>query len=731
MSIQFDFDPNRRPIAVIHDPSAVGGGSIGRIVQCALPFFCMSRPGAVAVSLVLGGTKVIQKVCEARRSQSGRDALAYSGEAAAAVALIGLSVFRPRLAALVGAAQQVVRDLLAFRRAVGEGTNKEAGTEAAQLGRDLLYLASLWYSRPDLFLLSLATQGCEQALQSDREFREGRYLEGFSGLALSFIKAYGATGYIEAARREWFGRNPTQEEFNQIMTEIKRLRKEGGAEPPVIDLNDLLAQGNFRPRLEGVSAEDKPFSGVTFRDLTIVKSNFKNATFDGAQFVNTALKGCDFSKGKFRDATFKATLFDSCRLKEAVFARSIASGLRFQDSYLGRTSFTQSLLQAVDFVRCQLPETSFFQAQVRNSELLDCDLTDTLLFDAKADFQIQGGTENEITRSVVGVIWDFDFPQQYATLEVRALREFDTIVAKISGVAKSIDPAGLEAEVKAGLAELANSGHLEASLPQALLARASEGSAIHRLREMGEEVARHSDGILLPGGPDIEPELYGAEQAFNWPETDYRRSIFEASLYRVARRDAIPLWGICRGAQAIGVNAGAQLLQHVEGHGHSLHLLRPDPDAAPEVRRRLQEIIGHDELLAQSMHHQAVPKPPKGFTALLEHRGVVKMMVADDGFVLATQIHPEVYKEWGMLPIDNCSVIFDPRKAGLAQLGLDVRSWVARLLDRDVTRPYDPAIDNFMAVRNRQIFSYFLDFVNARKFANAHIFPAPASAAIP
>jgi putative glutamine amidotransferase len=159
------------------------------------------------------------------------------------------------------------------------------------------------------------------------------------------------------------------------------------------------------------------------------------------------------------------------------------------------------------------------------------------------------------------------------------------------------------------------------------------------------------DGLLLPGGVDLDPALYGQDPH---PATvvESPRDDLELAAWTAARARRVPILGVCRGFQAINVFSGGTLAQHVEGHDSPTdapesHPLRLDP------RSRLASILGEAEPLLRtevnSYHHQAVRKTdvaPGLFpsaTAPHEEGELVEGLEAEDrsDWLLGVQFHPE------------------------------------------------------------------------------------------
>lgn len=146
------------------------------------------------------------------------------------------------------------------------------------------------------------------------------------------------------------------------------------------------------------------------------------------------------------------------------------------------------------------------------------------------------------------------------------------------------------------------------------------------------------DGLLLPGGGDVEPWRYGQENAACRnlePERDQRE--WELLEWFTARER--PILGICRGMQMINVFFGGTLVQDLAGHdslrgGDRLHVVK----TAPSI---LQEVCG-ERSVVNSAHHQAVDRLGEGLQAVQwAMDGVVEGIVHRELPVAAVQWHPE------------------------------------------------------------------------------------------
>jgi putative glutamine amidotransferase len=159
----------------------------------------------------------------------------------------------------------------------------------------------------------------------------------------------------------------------------------------------------------------------------------------------------------------------------------------------------------------------------------------------------------------------------------------------------------------------------------------------------GTETLPELDGLLLPGGWDVDPSFYGEARDGKLEETDPELDATELRLFGQAREREIPVLGICRGQQVINIAMGGSLVQHLEHHdAHAIgrkHLLHAvDVDPSSELRRA----TGEARIRVNSLHHQAIRKlaPALHPTARGED-GTVEGVESDDGLIVAVQCHPE------------------------------------------------------------------------------------------
>ena len=151
------------------------------------------------------------------------------------------------------------------------------------------------------------------------------------------------------------------------------------------------------------------------------------------------------------------------------------------------------------------------------------------------------------------------------------------------------------------------------------------------------------DGLLLPGGWDVDPALYGERPDPKVGDIDPELDETEIRLFKDAREKHIPILGICRGQQVINVAMGGTLLQHLEGHevraygrSHLAHRASVDPTS------ELGRAVEGREIQVNSLHHQAVAALAPGLRqSATGEDGTVEGLESDDGLIVAVQCHPE------------------------------------------------------------------------------------------
>ena len=160
------------------------------------------------------------------------------------------------------------------------------------------------------------------------------------------------------------------------------------------------------------------------------------------------------------------------------------------------------------------------------------------------------------------------------------------------------------------------------------------------------------DGLLLPGGGDIDPVHYGEPRHEKCNEPSAERDDTELTLARWAIEGGMPVLGICRGIQVLNVALGGSLFQDIgaqipgaERHAwypnHPRDRLSHTVSISPEAR--LARISGETALPVNSLHHQSVKELAPGLIATGHSPdGIIEAVEAPDHpFAIGVQWHPE------------------------------------------------------------------------------------------
>jgi len=181
------------------------------------------------------------------------------------------------------------------------------------------------------------------------------------------------------------------------------------------------------------------------------------------------------------------------------------------------------------------------------------------------------------------------------------------------------------------------------------------------------------DGLLLSGGKDIDPALYGQPLLEGLGvEIEPARDALEIPLARRALERDLPVLGICRGVQVLNVAAGGTLYQDITLAGlaresHNQRAMTPEPLESADVHEvaiapgsHLAEIFEGSRIGVNTFHHQTIDRPAPRFTVVArsvesQGGGVIEAVeVAGRPFAIGVQWHPE--RMWKRVPA--CARLF-------------------------------------------------------------------------
>ena len=160
---------------------------------------------------------------------------------------------------------------------------------------------------------------------------------------------------------------------------------------------------------------------------------------------------------------------------------------------------------------------------------------------------------------------------------------------------------------------------------------------------------KDADGLLLTGGRDLDPALWGEAKHPATVLMDPRRQVADLALLEEADARGLPVLAVCLGIQELAVHRGGTLIQHVpdvpNAARHDGTTQRPVTHVLTiEADSLLARIVGPSPLETNSRHHQAVREPGRGMRIVARSAdGLIEVIEGEDRgrFVLGVQWHAE------------------------------------------------------------------------------------------
>lgn len=146
-------------------------------------------------------------------------------------------------------------------------------------------------------------------------------------------------------------------------------------------------------------------------------------------------------------------------------------------------------------------------------------------------------------------------------------------------------------------------------------------------------VYKHLEGILLPGGPDIDSKRYKEKSFYYNSSPQPLLEYFDTEILPAIIEQGISIFGICRGFQSLNVLFGGTLHQHLYCHPYSMS----NSDLCHKV-----EISGNKKYRVNSFHHQAIKKLADNFNILAKSKdGYIEAFRHNKLEIAGVQWHPE------------------------------------------------------------------------------------------
>lgn len=171
--------------------------------------------------------------------------------------------------------------------------------------------------------------------------------------------------------------------------------------------------------------------------------------------------------------------------------------------------------------------------------------------------------------------------------------------------------------------------------------RALETSGAEAVASRRIETSDSCDALLLPGGGDVSPCLYGS--AYPHPRcVDIKRDVTEQYLIAKFMRRRLPILGVCRGMQILNVYFGGTLEDHMENAEKHIGADGDLYHAVKCEKNSFMEKVFGQSLIANSAHHQCVKICGKGISVCARAFGTdPEALEHSSGKVIAVQFHPE------------------------------------------------------------------------------------------
>ena len=173
-------------------------------------------------------------------------------------------------------------------------------------------------------------------------------------------------------------------------------------------------------------------------------------------------------------------------------------------------------------------------------------------------------------------------------------------------------------------------------------------------------VVRRSHGLMLTGGGDVDPSLYGEAPHETYQPSEPGRDAYEVALIRAAAASDLPIFAICRGMQVLNVALGGTLVQDIPSMVNgAVHHAVPEPRYAiahevwvasgSQLDRLMGDKLDGETCQVNSRHHQAVKTVAPGWDVSgTAPDGVIEAIEqGGDLFRLAVQWHPENFWRTG------------------------------------------------------------------------------------
>jgi gamma-glutamyl-gamma-aminobutyrate hydrolase PuuD len=503
-------------------------------------------------------------------------------------------------------------------------------------------------------------------------------------------------------------RVPNQEDIENLFKYMRKYidsLEEGGPNPEAIkqhifmdennkiDLNKLLNKFRFKAVFNDLSFSVPSLTYNHAKGVPGVKpirytSLFHNIKLDNAEFNNVKLENTDFSGSelnniKIIDSTFSRALCMRCSLDNINIINSDAKEADFSFSS-GTINFENSNLSYLKITDSDFDKLSFNGGTLTNSSFInsgDVDLNDTKVFSNIFD----SSTPNSLSLKTVGIVYKNGFPGGTANKVLNILRNQEIQPIKIEyGLEKFVDEEALQNEVVTIIDEvrLLNDKN---SISKRFIKKYEENPQnypnIDKIAKMSQGYINKVQGLIIPGGLDIEPYFFNSELSASSFYDDQRarlkgkknieaeefpiRSTLEIFLIYYAQQKNLPLLLLCRGAHIYNIIKNGMMIENlpdvyddVNFEAHLRYVDEASNLTTADKEQKLYKLFAKQKkpVAVYGNHHQAIDEQTlnsdlKTLLIWKLRRGdYIPYALYDKSYEAGAwlfQFHPEVKEEMG------------------------------------------------------------------------------------
>lgn len=678
-----------------HSIPEVPSESIEEIANAVIPILNLFPKTALLTNFTVGALHLKSQV--EKRDQMEVVHLAVT------VSSLSLPIFFPKVGMLPSHLYASYTSMQKCYQCIQSKDYLEAYRHLISALSTLAYMGSVFFMTPEWIFLSVLAQTIRHFSELQVHYRKDqKYILAVSDAVMMCIRGYSAFFQGKTLFRNRFGDKVTDIiEFKTLLKEaekrpdksLDKLLAEKGISSYVQNLEEgkelTKQQGTYLPtenkeEKKSYEIQDlqkltfETFHGINFSNILMrnctfwrchfIECNFKNIRLEQTKFCYTSFVNCllneikcfngsffytKFDRCKIQNFTVKYSemdeaYFDSCRIIQSVFERVQLEGSIF-NSTVQNTRFINIKSRWFEIAHSHLEE-NFFEGgtysglimylnkgcknQARKIDLSKAHILEDSIFD-----YFKCVLPNQENPKII-FPWSAEGVGYYTSLEKLCLVDSGSNPIAARYLPPDIDVPELKREMN----EIFSKGdHAKQPIAQTILDNSAFYPNVQKVVTYANELVVKGDGVLLPGGENVTPRLYGVALKSNVSQGDsysYDRDLFEIALLDAAKRHHKPVLGICRGSQIGNVYYGGTL-QDVKGHFDRERSVSVSFDLPRELRSKITDILG-ESFSFIALHEQASKRIGKGLYVVAEDDGIPKLIVSKDLSCIFMQLHPEV-----------------------------------------------------------------------------------------